>query len=612
MTEEKESDLAQIITIDFETYYDKKFSLSKLTTEEYINDTQFQVIGVSVKINHNASQWFSGTHDEIRDWLEQFDWDKSLAVAHNAMFDAAILNWHFGIKPRRWLDTLSLARAADGIYVSNSLKAACERWNLGAKGTEVLDAIGKRREDFTPEDLAQYGEYCKNDCDLTIKLFATLHSEEIEPDEYEVISTTIKMFSEPVLELDIDLLKKHLREVVEHKEELMEKAEADSKILLSNPKFAEALEELGVIPPTKISARTGKEAFAFAKSDKGLKDLLEHHDPKVQALVAARLGVKSTLEETRTQRLIDIGGRIGVLPVPLRYHAAHTGRWGGSDKINLQNLPSRGDNVIKKAIIAPKGHTLIDADSSQIEARILAWLSGQHDLVEAFANKEDVYKIMAGSIYDKRPGDITKEERFVGKTTILGCGYGMGADRFKNQLRNFGVDIKLTEAQRIIDTYRQKYSKIKELWKDGQHCLRTMLQDKECSFGVIPDAVFLGKSGFVLPNNVLLEYPKLKQEHGEFTYRARNMDVRIYGGKVVENLCQAIARCVIAWQMGVISEHHKIALTVHDSIVCVIKDNEVEKARVFIESCMRDTPDWAKGLPLDCESGIGKSYGACV
>ena len=611
MIEEKESDLVQIITIDFETYYDKNFSLSKLTTEEYINDTQFQVIGVGVKLNHNASQWFSGTHDEIRDWLQQFDWYKSLAVAHNAAFDAAILNWHFGIKPRRWLDTLSLARAVDGIYVSNSLKAACERWDLGVKGTEVLDAIGKRREDFTPEDLAQYGEYCKNDCELTIKLFAALHTEEIEVEEYEAISATVKMFSEPVLELDIDLLKGHLREVKEHKEVLMKKAEAESKILLSNPKFAEALKELGVIPPTKISTRTGKEAFAFAKSDKGLKDLLEHHDPKVQALVAARLGVKSTLEETRTQRLIDIGERIGALPVPLRYHAAHTGRWGGSDKINLQNLPSRGDNVIKKAIIAPKGHTLIDADSSQIEARILAWLSGQRDLVEAFANKEDVYKIMAGSIYEKVPEDITKEERFVGKTTILGCGYGMGAERFRNQLRNFGVDIKLTEAQRIIDTYRQKYSKIKELWKDGQHCLRTMLQDEECSFGVIADAVFLGKSGFVLPNNVLLEYPDLKQEHGEYTYRARKMSVRIYGGKVVENLCQAVARCIIAIQIAKISERYKVALTVHDSIVCVVEDDEVGKAKVFIESCMRESPKWAKGLPLDCESGVGKSYGAC-
>ena len=218
---------------------------------------------------------------------------------------------------------------------------------------------------------------------------------------------------------------------------------------------------------------------------------------------------------------------------------------------------------------------------------------------------------MAGSIYGKRPGDITKEERFVGKTTILGCGYGMGAERFKNQLRNFGVDIDLSEAQRIIDAYRQDFSKIPKLWKDGQSCLKSMIEGKEAKFGVQSDAVFLGESGFVLPNNVLLEYPELTQVFGEFTYKARKMSVKIYGGKVVENLCQAIARCIIAWQMGMISDYYKVALTVHDSIVCVVKDEEVGEARSFIESCMRDIPDWANGLPLDCESGIGKSYGAC-
>ena len=608
-----EEELVQIITIDFETYYDKKYSLSKLTTEEYINDPQFQVIGVGVKMNNNECQWFSGTHDEIREWLHQFDWEHSCAVAHNAMFDAAILNWHFEIRPSRWVDTLSLARAVDGIHVSNSLKAACERWEVGKKGTEVVDALGKRREDFTPEDLAQYGEYCKNDCELTIHLFAELYREEIAEEEYEAISTTIKMFSEPMLEIDIDLLKNHLDEVVKTKEELMEKAKSDAEILQSNPKFAEALEALGVKPPKKTSPRTGKETFAFAKSDEGLNDLMEHENPKVQALVSARLGVKSTLEETRTQRLIDIAERIGVLPVPLRYHAAHTGRWGGSDKVNLQNLPSRGNNAIKRAIIAPEGYTLIDADSSQIEARVLAWLSGQDDLVQAFANKEDVYKIMASSIYGKDVDDITKEERFVGKTTILGCGYGMGAVRFSNQLRNFGTDIELDEAQRIIDTYRSKYNKIKQLWKDGQKCLEAMIADPPMTnkFGVQPDAVFLGDNAFVLPNNVLLEYPKLKKEDDEFTYRARRTDVRIYGGKVVENICQAVARCIIAYQMMDISKYYKVALTVHDSLVCVIKNEEVGEARRFIEECMREAPDWAEGLPLDCESGIGKSYGEC-
>ena len=101
----------------------------------------------------------------------------------------------------------------------------------------------------------------------------------------------------------------------------------------------------------KISPRTGKQTFAFSKTDEGFKKLQEHPDEKVQNLVAARLGTKSTLEETRTQRFIDIGNR-GSLPVPLKYYAAHTGRWGGSDNVNLQNIPRK--SVLKQSIWAPK------------------------------------------------------------------------------------------------------------------------------------------------------------------------------------------------------------------------------------------------------------------
>jgi len=160
----------KIITIDFETYYDKEFSLSKMTTEEYIRDSRFEVIGVGIKVNAEDAVWFSDTRGEIRGFLEQYDWVNAIAVAHNAMFDAAILSWIFDIRPHMWCDTLSLARAIDGLEVSGSLKACAERYKLGAKGDEVINAMGKRRLDFTPDELARYGEYCKNDCDLTWRL----------------------------------------------------------------------------------------------------------------------------------------------------------------------------------------------------------------------------------------------------------------------------------------------------------------------------------------------------------------------------------------------------------------------------------------------------------
>ena len=430
----------QIVTLDFETFYSKEFSLSKLTTEEYIRDDRFETIGVATKIDDEKPQWFPNFSNNIKTHFSEIDWGKTILVAHNAMFDGAILSWRYGVKPKLIVDTMSMSRAIDGVNAKHSLKFCSERYGIGEKGVEVLYALGKQLRDFSPNELKLYGRYCLNDVELAFKLFC-IYVRNFSVEELEVISTTMKMFTEPVLELDIPMLEHHLDTVISRKEELMRAAKSNSEVLQSNPKFAECLRSLGVEPPTKISLRTNKKTFAFSKSDKGMTELLEHPNLTVQVLVAARIGVKSTLEETRTQRLLGIAKRAGVLPVPLRYYAAHTGRWGGSDKLNMQNLPSRGSNTIKQSIIAPDGHVLIDADSSQIEARTLAWLSGQYDLVNAFANDEDVYKIMASQIYGKPEEEITKNERFVGKSVILGSGYGMGHEKFKNQLAGFDVDI---------------------------------------------------------------------------------------------------------------------------------------------------------------------------
>jgi DNA polymerase len=368
----------------------------------------------------------------------------------------------------------------------------------------------------------------------------------------------------------------------------------------------------------KISARTGKEAFAFAKTDEEFKALAEHIDPRVQTLVAARLGNKTTLEETRTQRFIDIAGR-GTLPVPIKYYAAHTGRWGGDDKINLQNLPSRGANggKLKNAICAPEGYVIIDADSAQIEARVVAWLSGQQDLVEAFENGQDVYKIMASAIYGKEEGLISKEERFVGKTTILGCGYGMGSKKFKIQLKTFGVEIEEGEANRIISVYRNTYGKIPQLWKQAQRCLEAVFTNQGAPFGVENAVQFEAeKKGFLLPSGLWQRYDSLEKVYDsegnpQFQYKTRKGFVKIYGGKVVENICQAVARCVIAEQMLLIAKKYKVVLTVHDAVACIALEEEAEEAKKYVEECMKWRPEWAQTLPLSCDSGMGKNYGEC-
>jgi DNA polymerase len=607
-----------LITLDFETYYSKDYSLTKMTTEEYIRDPRFEVVGVGIKVNNGNTEWASGTREELQGYLDEFNWADSMVLAHNTMFDGAILSWLFDIRPRVWADTLCIARALHGVEVSGSLKALAERYNIGAKGTEILNALDKRREAFTDAELDRYGDYCINDVELTYRLFNKFLKQGFPKKELRIIDCTLRMFIDPMLGLDRDLLEDHLYDIKKHKDKLLSDAGiTDKKELMSNDKFAALLTDKGVLPPTKVSATTGKETYAFAKTDEGFKALAEHENSEVQALVAARLGNKSTLEETRTQRFIDISQR-GTLPVPVRYYAAHTGRWGGDDKINLQNLPSRGPNgkMLKRSIVAPEGYTLIDCDSSQIEARVLAWFAGQDDLTSAFRKKEDVYVKMAARIYEIPEDQVTKDQRFVGKTTILGAGYGMGALKFQAQLKSFGTEIELDEARRIINIYRDANWKISHVWREAQNMIIRMEKGDTYQFGKKGVIEVIGdRESIRLPSKLLMRYEDLKGEQNsqstEYTYKTRRGRTRIYGGKVIENVCQALARCVIGDQMLLINNKYRTVLTVHDSVIACVPESEAEEAQQYVEKCMRYVPTWAKGLPLECESGMAKAYGDC-
>jgi DNA polymerase I-like protein with 3'-5' exonuclease and polymerase domains len=606
-----------LITLDIESYYSKDFSLSKMTTEEYVRSDQFEVIGLAVKRNDEETVWLSGTHQQIKEYLHaEYKWENAMVVCHNTMFDGAILGWHFDINPRVWADTLCMGRALHGIEVGGSLKAMAERYNLGVKGTEVLNAIGKRRKDFDDVELSRYGDYCINDVELTYALFHTM-AKTFPKQELKLIDLTLRMFIEPTLELDLNLLEQHLDDIKERKEKLLTDCGIEKAELMSNPKFAEVLRTLGVEPPMKVSPTTGKETYAFSKTDEEFKALAEHDNTDVQALVAARLGTKSTLEETRTQRFIDIAKR-GKLPVPIRYCAAHTTRFGGDDKINLQNLPSRGANggKLKKAIIAPKGHVVIDADSAQIEARVLAWLAGQDDVVEAFRKGEDVYKKMASAIYGVPEEQITKDQRFIGKTVVLGAGYGLGAAKFQLFMKQANVEMDLEEARRIISIYRNTNDRIAFLWREAQNAVTCMTRRDPAPLGregVL--TVDHNAPGIILPSGLMIHYDGLQFEETEkgveYSYQTRKGRTRIYGGKVVENVCQGIARCIIGEQMLRIGKQYKVVLTVHDAIAVVVPEDQAYEAQMFVEDCMRWVPDWASGLPVNCESGVGNSYGDC-
>jgi DNA polymerase len=620
-----------MLTVDFETYYADDFSLTRLTTEEYIRDPRFEVIGVAVQIDDGKPQWFSGTRDETRKWLLQFNWKEDLMLAHNTLFDGAILHWHFGISPMAYLDTLCMARALHGVDAGGSLGKLSLRYEIGEKGTEVINAKGKTRCQFSAEDLARYGEYCCNDVSLTYELFKIM-SKDFPMDELRLIDMTLRMFTHPMLCVDEEALQARLDAMITERSELLGslkeqmKCETEEDVranLSSNKKFAKVLESFGITPPVKISPTTGKETYALAKKDEGFIALTEHDDPFIQQLCAVRLGTKSTLEEGRIKRFMEIGRRNGGnIPIPLKYYGAHTGRWSGTDKVNFQNLPSRDPKkkALKKAILPPEGYTVINSDSSQIEARVLAWLAGQEDVVKQFASGDDVYSIFASSVYGRRITKADATERFVGKTCILGLGYGTGALKLQHTLATsqpVSVKLEEDECKRIVGVYREKNDRIIDLWREADSMLETMMDGgikSPLPLG-LHGCLFYDNDGVILPNGLRIRYQNLRRSEkdgkSQIVYDSRKGEVGIWGGSVVENVVQALARLIVADQMIKISTLYPVVLTVHDAAVVVVPNDQIDKALADITEFMTIAPDWAKGLPVACEAKAGATYGDC-
>jgi DNA polymerase len=432
-----------------------------------------------------------------------------------------------------------------------------------------------------------------------------------------------------VLEVDDALLVDRLEQVRAQKKELLSglmdamgvtTVEEVRARLASNPQFAAELEKHGVTPPKKVSLTTGKETFALAKNDEAFIELSEHDNPLIQQLCAVRLGTKSTIEESRIERFIGIGARNkGRLPIPLKYYGAHTGRWSGQDSVNLQNLPSRDKNkkALKNALLAPLGHYIINCDSSQIEARVLAWLAGQDEVVSQFANGEDVYSIFATKIYNRPISKANPAERFVGKTCVLGLGYGTGAKKLQHTLATaqpINVSLPEDECKRIVDLYRQENDKIPELWRECDRALEHLASwpsgTEEYTLGQ-HEAVWVTPNGLRLPNGLYIKYPKLQRGEKGFIYTSRKGVQSLWGGAVVENVVQALARIIVGEQMLQMRDTYRPVLTVHDAAVCVAPTDKVQEAVEFIRQVMSTPPKWAPGLPVACEAKYGRSYGDC-
>lgn len=620
-----------IITADFETYYDREYSLSKMTTEAYVRDSRFEPLILTLMVND--SEVFHATGDDIVKLLSEVKLDNKLFCAHNCAFDAAILSFRYGIKPKGLLDTLSMARPKHALDVGCSLAALATYYGLEEKGTEVVKALGKHASDFTPAEWQQYVEYCKKDTRICRELFKIL-SHGFPASELRLIDTTIRMYTEPVIMLDRGVLQAHYVDVLEKKKNLVSQlglpdgtTEEEAKaMLMSNDKFADYLVSLGVDPPTKISQRTGREAYAFSKTDQAFKDLLESDDQRVVAAVEARLGVKTTIEETRTARLLDAETR-GPLPLMLNYYGAHTGRYSGAEKLNVQNFPRGG--ALREALAMPKGWTMMSCDSSQIEARLNAYVAGQEDTLDQFRNKQDIYSEFGTQVFGYPVSKKTKHERHVGKCAVLGLGYGMGPPKFRSYAKISGIDLEEFEANRIVKIYRDIHFKITAMWRKCDNVLDDIMLGKR---GEICHCVTYDSNGIRLPNGMYIRYPflqrlpdgsrgfryinnpRMAQRYKESLLSDEEPKIQwafIHGAKVVENIVQALARIVVTDQMNVISKRYKPLFQVHDEIVIACPDDEVEEAAAFMTEVMSTSPTWAPDLPLDCECNYGKNFKEC-
>ena len=602
------------IVLDFETYYSIEYGLNKLTTEEYIRDDRFEVIGVAVKKDNLNPIWKSGTHEEIKNFLLSYDLENSFVVGHNLRFDGAILNWIFNIKPKGLIDTYSMGAILHGLTESLSLNNLSNLYNIGTKGNEVLDAINKKRSNFTIKELDAYGRYCCNDVILTHQLLLKMIPSFTKV-ELKLIDLTIRMFTEPTIRINKPLLLKHLHDVRENKQKLLDKANVDKKILMSNPQFADLLRTLQIDPPMKISPTTGKPTFAFAKTDQGFKDLLEHSDEKIQILAAARIGNKSTLEETRTENFISISNR-GLLPVPLKYSGAVVShRWSGSDGINMQNLPRSSE--LRRALCPPIGHKLVVSDLSNIELRLAYWFSNSHQKIDQIKQGIDLYTQSATDITGTPYDEVDKDLRYIFKVVNLSGIYGVGANKMHNILTQGGVKKDLDEVKNIVYAYRRNNPELVEAWSKAEEMLTAVMNAQAYKMGASGIISSVPKKGMLKPNGMLLGLPNLrilKDKDGRESWAydkklgRKVIPEYIHPAKTFQRCIQSLARDVIGEHLLSVASRFKVVMTVHDELVIVCPNNDVDNCVEYVRKCMQTPPVWCLDLPLECEIGVGDNY----
>lgn len=597
----------QTITIDFETYWASDFSLRSkdLNMSEYVLDDRFSIHMMGMKIDDGPVTIYRP--EEIEGALDSVNWNEAALLAQNTAFDGFILSQHFGVVSKYYYDTLSMGRGAFSVCHKLDLDSLAKY--CGFTGKPKVSALLKTKgvRELSPELWQEVAEYCVDDVNETWNVFNYLYPT-YPKKELDLIDLTIRMFCEPILRVDLDRVQGALEVEIGKKVGALLRAQATAADLMSNERFHTLLKNAGLAaPPLKLSPTTGKPTYAFAKTDQWMMENREH--PVFGPIIEARLAIKSTIGETRAERLLNVGDN--PLPVMLNYCGAHTTRWSAGNKMNLQNLPRGGE--LRKSILAPKGAVVCVADSAQIEARVLAWLAKHTVLLQLFANRVDVYRWMAAQVYNIPENLVTNEQRFIGKVLVLALGYGMGSGKLRDTLAKGALGaaplkISFYEADMMVTQYRNLNQPIVDLWNRCKELLPMIATGTTTSFGPLT----IEKDAIILPSGLALHYPgmgvRTEDNIRGYTYLSRGKVTHIYHGLLTENIVQALARCVVADQMLEISKRYRVVTMTHDEVVCVVSEKDADQCLDLMLASMKTPPSWAPDLPLNAEGGWDVMY----
>lgn len=636
-----------VVVLDYETFFSDSYHMkgkgtSGLATINYIMDPRFEEIGLGCLVmdqpyTPRQTMFWPGVKEQIA-WLQSRygkNLDGCTLVAQNARFDFTILVQKHGIVPKYVVDILALSRHQDARN-THGLAVLCERYGLPPKG-DTMQFSGKKWKTMTSEEQLAMSEYCVNDVEREMDLFAILLPRLTRPEvELRLQAHTLRLFWEPDLAFDF---KEADRLIVAMEAQVAKDVPIPltPKLVSGNKSFVRLLGTALAQTGEQVPMKEGKKGMiaALAKDDGALKDLRIHRNPHVRELVKARAAVKSWPLHIKRLNAMKNQAQAGEgrLPNPLNYYGASTGRWSGGEGLNLQNLPTRGGGLateIKHCLRAPEGEVLVIADAAQIEARGLAWLAGQDDLVEAFRQNRDVYsefaaETLAAPVRKPAKSDsppvykMYSGRRALGKVGILGMGYGMGAGRALEYCETYpelepkiiSGEIDLLFCKRFVESYRSRYPMIPKLWRDLE--------------GVFSYVTRYGQSrelrGLSLSRSettTLLQLPSGRSlfyhhatvdKDGRISYQAGPTREKLWGGSIVENVIQAASRDVLAEAILYIEDHgFRVGHHVHDSIVVSVPIAQQTLAYMCVSEALTQAPAWAPTWPMGVEATIGSRY----